>query len=594
MVSAPFPPRSSVPSTRPPPPAFFPPLQACRPLHASPSSAPSFLALAPSPAFRRLLWRGLAKVLTLRSWNPKESPILYLNPAQRAAVVNYDSPSLIIAGAGSGKTRVLTARIAYMIEQGVAPFNILALTFTNKAAQQMRERIAQMIPGQPQPLYPHGYVPLGLFAHPARERRKDRFPRVVHHLRTHGLQEPAEDHRPRTEPSGREIQAQPHRVAYLLCQELPGDARRLPRQLGLPAEDRQAQIPRIRQCLQHLLPALQAQRRDGLRRPAFCRPTSCCAIVPTCWRAIRSSSNTFWSTSIRTPTMRSIRHHPPAVADPFRRSASWATTRSRSIRSAGPRSRTSSRSRRIILGDGLQAEQNYRSTQTIVDAANSVIVRNSKRMEKHCFRRATWATNPHPQGLYTDREEAEMVVSDLRDKVRATGDDWSEAVILYRTNNQSAVLEDNLRRRGIPYRIYKGRSFYDHKEVKRHDGSISGWSSIPRDDEAFKRIVNYPRRGIGDTTVQRIAQLAAERGVSMWGGGRRAGRRTGRRPRAEDHRPQGGGLRGDDPLAVARPQREGALRLRARDRHSLGHPRGLPCREYPRGDLGIGQYRGSC
>ena len=108
-----------------------------------------------------------------------------------------------------------------------------------------------------------------------------------------------------------------------------------------------------------------------------------------------------------------------------------------------------------------------------------------------------------------------MVVSDLRDKVRAAGAEWSEAVILYRTNNQSAVLEDNLRRRGIPYRIYKGSSFYDHKEIRDMMAYIRLVIN-PRDDEAFKRIVNYPARGIGDTTVQRIAALAAERGVSMW------------------------------------------------------------------------------
>ena len=108
-----------------------------------------------------------------------------------------------------------------------------------------------------------------------------------------------------------------------------------------------------------------------------------------------------------------------------------------------------------------------------------------------------------------------MVVSDLRDKIRQTGDEWSEAVILYRTNSQSAVLEDNLRRRGVPYRIYKGSSFYDHKEVKDMLAYIRLVIN-PRDDEAFKRIVNYPARGIGDTTVQRIAELAAGRGVSMW------------------------------------------------------------------------------
>ena len=160
-------------------------------------------------------------------------------------------------------------------------------------------------------------------------------------------------------------------------------------------------------------------------------------------------------------------------------------------------------------------EQNYRSTRTIVDAANSVIVRNSKRMEKHCFSEGAEGEKIRILKAYTDREEAEMVVSDLRDKVRAAGAEWSEAVILYRTNNQSAVLEDNLRRRGIPYRIYKGSSFYDHKEIRDMLAYIRLVIN-PRDDEAFRRIVNYPARGIGDTTVQRIAQLAAERGVSMW------------------------------------------------------------------------------
>ena len=160
-------------------------------------------------------------------------------------------------------------------------------------------------------------------------------------------------------------------------------------------------------------------------------------------------------------------------------------------------------------------ERNYRSTRTIVDAANSVIVRNSKRMEKHCFSEGAEGEKIRILKAYTDREEAEMVVSDLRDKVRAAGAEWSEAVILYRTNNQSAVLEDNLRRRGIPYRIYKGSSFYDHKEIRDMLAYIRLVIN-PRDDEAFRRIVNYPARGIGDTTVQRIAQMAAERGVSMW------------------------------------------------------------------------------
>ena len=221
-------------------------------------------------------------------------------------------------------------------------------------------------------------------------------------------------------------------------------------------------------------------------------------------------------------------------------------------------------------------EQNYRSTRTIVEAANSVIARNSKRMEKHCFSEGDVGEKIRILKAYTDREEAEMVVTDLRDKVRETGDRWSDVVILYRTNNQSAVLEDNLRRRGVPYRIYKGSSFYDHKEIK----DLLAYIRLvinPRDDEAFRRIVNYPARGIGDRT-----------GLFDVGGGRHAGCRARGGPRAADHRPQGRRVRGDDPRAVARPQREGPLRLRSGDRLALGHPGGLPHGEHPRGGVGAG------
>ena len=136
-------------------------------------------------------------------------------------------------------------------------------------------------------------------------------------------------------------------------------------------------------------------------------------------------------------------------------------------------------------------------------------------MEKRCFSEGDEGEKIRVLKAYTDREEAELVVQDLRDKVRVTGDAWNEAAILYRTNNQSQALEESLRRRGIPYRIYKGASFYDRKEIKDMLAYIRLVVN-PRDDEAFRRIVNYPARGIGDTTVLRIAQLAAERGVSMW------------------------------------------------------------------------------
>ena len=160
-------------------------------------------------------------------------------------------------------------------------------------------------------------------------------------------------------------------------------------------------------------------------------------------------------------------------------------------------------------------EQNYRSTQTIVDAANSVIEHNARRMEKRCFSQGAKGERIRIIHSYTDREEADAIATALRDRLRSTGDGWEEAAILYRTNNQSQALETALRRRGIPYRIYKGSSFYDHKEIKDMLAYIRLVIN-PRDDEAFRRVVNYPARGIGETTVSRIEQMARTEGCSMW------------------------------------------------------------------------------
>jgi DNA helicase-2/ATP-dependent DNA helicase PcrA len=160
-------------------------------------------------------------------------------------------------------------------------------------------------------------------------------------------------------------------------------------------------------------------------------------------------------------------------------------------------------------------EQNYRSTQTIVDAANSVINHNSRRLKKVCFSEGATGEKIRIFKAYTDREEADLIVGDLRDRVRESSGDWSDAAILYRTNAQSQALENSLRQRGIPYRIYKGSSFYDHKEVKDMLSYIRLIIN-PRDDEAFKRIINTPARGIGDTTVARIEAIAQEQQISMW------------------------------------------------------------------------------
>ena len=445
----------------------------------------------------------------------KESPILQgLNPAQYDAVVNYDAPSLIIAGAGSGKTRVLTARIAYMIEQGVAPFNILALTFTNKAAEQMRQRIAQMLPDNRS-----RYIRMGTF----------------HSVFSRILRENAErigftDSFTIYEPSD--------------CKNL---IKTIVRELNLPDEKYKpnilaSRISYAKNCLvtpgAYLANSVYATEDRQAQIPEFGNIYNI-----YCQRCKRNGAMDFDELLLQTNIL--LRDCPEVLAryqelfhyilvDEYQDTNYAQYTIIRRL--------SQTHSKVCVVGDDAQSiysfrgakienilsfkkdypdamvfklEQNYRSTRTIVDAANSVIARNSKRMEKHCFSDGDVGDKIRILKAYTDREEAEMVVTDLRDKVRAADDDWSEAVILYRTNNQSAVLEDNLRRRGIPYRIYKGSSFYDHKEIK----DLMAYIRLvinPRDDEAFKRIVNYPARGIGDTTVARIAQLAAERGQSMW------------------------------------------------------------------------------
>lgn len=444
-----------------------------------------------------------------------ESEILRgLNPAQREAVVNYDSPSLIIAGAGSGKTRVLTSRIAYMIERGVDPFRILALTFTNKAAEQMRTRIADMVPGNRSRL-----IRMGTF----------------HSVFSRILRDNAD-----------RIGFQPTFTIYE-----PNDAKNLlktiVRELHLD-EDRykpNALASRISYAKNSLVTpgaylsnAAYATEDRQAQRPEFGNIYNI-----YCQRCKNNNAMDFDDLLLQTNIL--LRDHPDVLAryqEQFQYILVDEYQDTNYAQYVIIRRLSALHSRVCVVGDDAQSiysfrgakienilsfqkdfptakvfklEQNYRSTRTIVEAANSVIARNSRRMEKHCFSEGAEGEPIRILRAYTDREEAEMVVSDLRDKVRGAGDEWSEAVILYRTNKQSSAIEDSLRHHAIPYRIYKGMSFYDHKEIR----DMLGYLRLivnPRDDEAFRRVVNYPMRGIGGTTVERIAQLAQERGVSMW------------------------------------------------------------------------------
>ncbi len=444
-----------------------------------------------------------------------ESQILEgLNPAQREAVINYQVPSLIIAGAGSGKTRVLTARIAYMIEQGIAPYNILALTFTNKAAEQMRERVSQMIPDNRS-----RYIRMGtfhsIFARILRENAtKIGFPE------TFTIYEPS-DCKNLIKTIVKELNLpddtyKPNRILSRIsyaknCLMTPGA---YVANTAYMAEDREAKIPEFSNI--YNIYCVRCKQNGSMDFDDLLLQTN--ILFRDCPEALARYQDQFSHILVDEYQdtnyaqyiiiRRLSQHHSRVcvVGDDAQSIYSFRGAKIENIlsfRNDFPNAMT------------FKLEQNYRSTQTIVEAANSVIVRNSKRMDKKCFSKGAKGELIRIMKSYTDRDEAEVVVSDLRDKARETDTPWSEFVILYRTNSQSLVIEDNLRRRGIPYRIYKGNSFYEHKEIKDMLAYIRLIIN-PRDNEAFKRIINYPTRGIGNTTLQRIEILAKERSVSLW------------------------------------------------------------------------------
>ena len=443
-----------------------------------------------------------------------ESKILQgLNKAQYDAVVNYEKPSLIIAGAGSGKTRVLTSRIAYMLEQGVKPWNILALTFTNKAAEQMRSRIEQMVGSTAR------YIRMGTF-HSVFSRILRENAERIGFTQSYTIYEPSDcKNLIKTICKEYGLADDKYKPAKVLsrisfaknCLVTPGA---YVANATYATEDRQMQMPRFgeiyveycRRCKQN-----GAMDFDDLLLQTNILLRDCPDVLEQYQRLfeyilVDEYQDTNYAQYIIIRRLSQLHGRVCVVGDDAQSIYSFRGAKIENIlsfRNDYPQALT------------FKLEQNYRSTQTIVNAANSVIERNSRRMDKKCFSAGDEGDKIRIVRSYTDREEADEIANALRERIRQTGDSWNEVAILYRTNNQSAVMETALRRRGIPYRIYKGSSFYDHKEIRDMLAYIRLIIN-PKDDEALKRVINYPARGIGETTVGRIEQLARERGQSMW------------------------------------------------------------------------------
>ena len=436
-----------------------------------------------------------------------------LNPAQREAVIHYNTPSLIIAGAGSGKTRVLTSRIAYMLEQGVRAENILALTFTKKAANEMRERIDSMVGTAARRINMGTFH--SIFARILRENAE-----AIGFKREFTIYETTDSKNLiKTIIKERNLDEDKYKPAVVYSRIstaknsliTPGA---YAANAALTGDDRSRQMPEFsniyieycRRCKQN-----NAMDFDDLLLQTNILLRDCPEVLRRYqeqfqYILVDEYQDTNYAQYLIVRRLSQLHNRVCVVGDDAQSIYSFRGAKIENILNFR---------RDYPTAQVFKLEQNYRSTQTIVDAANSVIKHNARQMQKQCFSAGEQGEKIRIFKAYTDREEAELVVTDLRDRVREGGDDWQSAAILYRTNNQSLVLEDALRRKGIPYKIYKGNSFYDHKEIK----DLLGYIRLvinPKDDEAFKRVINTPARGIGDTTVERIGAIAQSRDCSMW------------------------------------------------------------------------------
>ena len=436
-----------------------------------------------------------------------------LNESQQEAVLYNDGASLVIAGAGSGKTRVLTYKIAWLLEQGMKPWQILALTFTNKAAREMKERIGRLV-GEEQARY----LQMGTF--------HSVFARIL---------------RAEAEHIG-------FNTNFTIYDQT--DARSLVKtivkEMGLDDKVyKPASVAdRISMAKNHLmLPQAYAQSAWASDDAQQKRPQVTNIYIRYAERCRQANAMDFDDLLVQTwvlfKTHEDIRRK---YVDKFHFVLVDEYQDTNFAQQQIVYQLTKERQMVCVVGDDAQSiysfrganidnilnfrsqydgarlfklEQNYRSTQLIVQAANSLIRRNERQIPKNVFSKNEHGEKLQLKPAYSDKEEAIIVAQDIQRIRRQDHCNWCDFAILYRTNSQSRSFEEQLRKDNIPYRIYGGLSFYQRKEIK---DVIAYFRLIanPNDEEAFKRIINYPARGIGDTTVGKIIQTAQQYGVSLW------------------------------------------------------------------------------
>ena len=437
-----------------------------------------------------------------------------LNGPQRSAVENYSGPTLIIAGAGSGKTRVLTMRIAHMLQQGISPRNIMALTFTNKAAREMRDRVAKILP----PDAVRGLW-MGTF-HSLFSRILRAEATLLGFPEAFTIYDTA-DSRNLVKAIVRQLelpddQYKPNDVYARIS--LAKNNLVLPEAYAANAtlmeEDARAKRPRLaeiyalymRQCRQNgamdfddLLLYMNILLRD---HPEIAHKYG----DQFQYILVDEYQDTNYSQYLIVKKLADIRRNICVVGDDSQSIYSFRGARIENIL----RFQQDYPEARIF-----KLEQNYRSTRTIVEAANSVIENNSRKLPKHLFSENEQGDPIRVICAMSDKEEAQRVASDIHTTLYGEQASPNDFAVLYRTNAQSRVIEEYLRGNNIPYRIYGGQSFYQRAEIKEALAYLR-LAINPRDDESLKRIINFPARGIGETSINKIAAAGQAEGISMW------------------------------------------------------------------------------
>lgn len=437
-----------------------------------------------------------------------------LNESQRKAVEYIDGPSLVIAGAGSGKTRVLTYKIAYLLQQGVKPWSIMALTFTNKAAREMKERIGKLVG---QELAQHLYMGTfhSIFSRILRAEAQhigftnnftiydesDSRSLIKTIVKEMGLDEKV--YKP----------ASVHSRISMAKNNLMS-AENYARDKELYQADQRAKMPRVGEIfITYVQRCQQAnamdfddlltltfklfQEHEDIRKKYADRFD---------FLLVDEYQDTNHAQMRIVMQLCKEKERVCAVGDDSQSIYSFRGANIDNILSFQSRFKET----RLF-----KLEQNYRSTQSIVEAANSLIKHNSNQIPKNVYSKNDKGERLIYKPAYSDKEEALIVCREIKRIKRQDDCQYSDFAILYRTNAQSRSFEEEFRKQGIPYRIYGGLSFFQRKEIK---DVIAYFRLVanPDDEEAFKRIINYPSRGIGNTTVTKIAACALDNHVSFW------------------------------------------------------------------------------